>query len=146
MTVAFGVVATLVSVALVWRIASFGITEAAVPAIGMILLIDLVPIGFGLALHRTYKFLLTGQFATGIVVAAKVGGIKSWGIIYDFLDGSGQVIRGSSLRSFYTVALAHGFHGASAGDYFGVGSYIPVLYRANNPARNALYVSYAWKI
>lgn len=72
-----------------------------------------------------------------------MGGIKSWGLFYDFLDGSGQVIRGNSLRSFYTVALAGA---AGAGDYFGVGSYVPVLYRADNPSRNALYVSFAWAV
>jgi len=146
MTVAFGMVATLVSLALIWQIAHTGLTKAAVPAVVMSLVIDSVPIGFGLSLHRTRRFLLTGQFATGIVVAATVGGIKSWGVIYDFLDGSGRVIRASSLRSFYTVALARAFHGASAGDYFAVGCYVPVLYCADNPARNALYVSYAWEI
>ena len=146
MTVAFGLVATLVSLALIWQIVHAGLTKAAVPAVVMSFLIDSVPIGFGVSLHRTRRFLLTGQFATGIAVAATVGGIKSWGVIYDFLDGSGRVIRGSSLRSFYTVALARAFHGASAGDYFAVGCYVPVLYCADNPARNALYVSYAWEI
>lgn len=146
MTVAFGLVAALVSLALIWQLAHTGLTKAALPAVVMSLLIDSVPIGFGVLLRRTRQFLLTGQFATGIVVAATVGGIKSWGVIYDFLDGSGRVIRGSSLRSFYTVALARAFHGASAGDYFAVGSNVPVLYAADNPVRNALYVSYAWEI
>jgi hypothetical protein len=146
MTVAFGLVAVLVSLALISAIARTGLTLSSMPAIGTILLFDLVPIGFGVSLHRTRKFLLTGQFASGIVVAAKVGGIKSWGLFYDFLDGSGQVVRGSSLRSFYTVALARAIHRATLGDYFAVGSYVPVLYRAENPARNALYVSYAWAI
>jgi hypothetical protein len=135
-----------VSLALRLRIASTGITQAAVPAVVMVLLVDLVPIGFVVLLHRTYKLLQTGQFTTGIVVGAKVGAIKSRGLFYDFLDGSGQVVRGSSLRSFYTVALARGFHGASAGDCFGVGSYVPVLYRADDPARNVPYVSYPWAI
>ena len=146
MTVAFGLVAILVSLALISGIGRTGLTPASVPAVVMISFIDLVPIGFAVSLHLTRKLLLNGQFATGIVVAAQVGGIKSWGVFYDFLDGSGQVIRGSSLRSFYTVALARAFHGATLGDYFGVGSYVPVLYRTDNPARNALYVSYAWNI
>ena len=146
MTVAFGVVAILVSLAPISAIGRTGLTPASVPAVVMILLIDLVPIGFGAVLHRTRQFLLTGEFATGIVVASSIGGIKSWGVVYDFLDGNGQVIRGSSLRSFYTVALARAFDGATLGDYFGVGSYVPVLYRAEDAARNALYVSYAWEI
>jgi hypothetical protein len=146
MAVAFGAVAALVSLAMVVRIAGAGVSAAAMPAIVMASLIDLVPIGFVVLLHRTYRLLLAGQFATGVVVSATVGGIKSWGVTYDFLDGKGQVIRGRSLRSFYTVALARAFDGATLGDYFGIGSYVPVLYRADNPARNALYVSYAWEI
>jgi hypothetical protein len=146
LTVAFGLVAILVSLALISGVGRTGLTPASVPAVVMISLVDLVPIGFGVSLHRTRKFLQSGQFATGIVVAAQVGGIKSWGVFYDFLDGSGRVMRGSSLRSFYTVALARAFHGATLGDYFGVGSYVPVLYCRDNPARNALYVSYAWVI
>jgi hypothetical protein len=146
MTAAFGLVAIVVSMALIARIASTGLNPELVPAVVMILLVDLVPVGFGMVLYRTREFLLNGQIATGIVVEAKVGGIKSWDLFYDFLDGSGHVIRGSSLRSFYTVALARAFHGATLGDYFAVGSYVPVLYRAEKPERNALYVSFAWSI
>ncbi len=146
MVTVFGAVATLVSLALGWRLASTGITQAALAAVVMVLSVDLVPVIFVALLHRTYKLVLAGHFATGIAVVVKVGAIKSWGLFYDFLDGSGQVVRGNSLRSFYTVALARAFHGDTAGDYFGVGSYVPVLYRQDKPPRNALYVSLPWEI
>jgi hypothetical protein len=146
MTVAFGLVAMLVSLALIWQIAHTGLTKETLPALVTVLPLDAVPIGFGVSLHRTRRLVLSGRFATGIVVAANVGGIKSWGLFYDFLDGGGQVVRGSSLRSFYTVALARAFHGAMLGDYFGVGCYVPILYRDEKPTQNTLYVSYAWEV
>lgn len=146
MAVAFGAVFTAVSLALAWRIATTGLTKAALPAIVLVLLFDLAPVAFVTLLHRTYKFVLTGHFATGIVVAAKIGSITSWGLFYDFMDGSGKVVRGSSSRRFYTVALARCFHGAEIGNYFAVGSYVPVLFRADDSSRNALYVSFPWAI
>jgi hypothetical protein len=112
----------------------------------MVAVVDLVPIGFALLLLSTYRLLRTGHFATGIVVAAKVGGVKTWGVFYDFLDVGGQVVRGSSRRSFYTVALARAFHGDIGGDYFGVGSYVPVLYRPDMPMQGVLYVSFPWAL
>jgi hypothetical protein len=144
MAVAFGAVATPGSLALGWRIATTGLTPAALPAIVMMLIFDLVPAGFVVLLYRTYRFLLTGELTTGVVVAGTIGAVTSWGLIYDFLDGSGRVVRGSSPRSFYTVALARCFDGADAGGYFGVGSHVPVLYRADDSFRNALYVSWPW--
>jgi len=108
--------------------------------------IVVIAVAFVTLLHRTYKFVLTGHFATGIVVAAKIGSITSWGLFYDFMDGSGKVVRGSSSRRFYTVALARCFHGAEIGNYFAVGSYVPVLFRADDSSRNALYVSFPWAI
>ncbi|HXY98081.1 MAG TPA: hypothetical protein VEH00_14045 [Steroidobacteraceae bacterium] len=144
MAAAFGTVATACSLALGWRIATTGLTPVALPAMVMILIFDLVPAGFVVLLYRTYRFLLTGELTTGIVVAATIRPVTSWGLIYDFLDSSGRVVRGSSRRSFYTVALARCFDGAGAGDYFGVGSHVPVLYRADDSSRNALYVSWPW--
>jgi hypothetical protein len=144
--VAFGAVAAFVSLALVSRIAASGLSGPALPALVMVLLLDLVPIGFVAYLHRTYRLVLAGRFATGVVVAANVGGITSWGLFYDFLDGSGQVIRGNSSRRFYTVALARCFYGRAEGSDFGVGSYVPVLFRAGEPSRNAPYVSFPWEI
>jgi hypothetical protein len=146
MAVAFGGVATAVSLALGWRIATTGLTNAALPAVVTVLILDLVPVAFVALLHRTYKLVLTGQFATGIVVAAKIGSIRSSGLFYDFLDGAGKVVRGSSSRSFYTVALARCFYGADMGSYFEVGSYVPVLFRADDSSRNAPYVSFPWAI
>jgi hypothetical protein len=146
MAVAFGAVAAAVSLALGWRIVTTGLTKAALPAVVIVLIFDLVPVAFVALLHRTYKLVLMGHFATGIVVAAKIGSIRSWGLFYDFFDGSGQVVRGSSSRSFYTVALARCFHGADVGTYFGVGSYVPVLFRADDSSRNAPYVSFPWAI
>ena len=146
MAVAFGAVFTAVSLSLVWRIATTGLTKAVLPAVVTVLIFDLVPVVFVVLLHRTHKFLLTGHFATGIVVAATIGSIKSWGLFYDFLDESGEVVRGSSSRSFYTVALTRCFYGAEEGNYFGVGSYVPVLFRADDSSRNALYISFPWAI
>lgn len=146
MAVSFGLVAALVSSALIWRISSDGITAGIIAAIGMVAVIDLVPIGFALLLHSTYRLLRTGQFATGVVVAAKVGGVRTWGVFYDFLAGTDQVVRGSSRRSFYTVALARAFHGDIGGDYFAVGSYVPVLYRPDRPTQGVLYVSFPWTL
>ena len=146
MAVVFGAVASGVSLALGWRIATTGLTEAAIPAVVTVLIMDLLPIGFVALLYRTYRFVLTGQLAKGIVVAATTRPIKSWGLFYDFLDQNGQVVRGSSVRSFYTVALARGFDGAAVGTYFGMGSYVPVLYRADDSSRNALYVSWPWAL
>jgi hypothetical protein len=145
-TVAFGAVATAVSLALIWRITITGMTAAALPAAITVLIFDLVPVGFVVLLHKTYQLVLTGQFATGVVVAARVGSTTSWGLFYDFLDGSGLVVRGSSSRRFYTVALARCFYGAERGNYFGVGSYVPVLHGADDSSRNALYVSFPWAI
>jgi hypothetical protein len=144
--VSFGLMAALVSSALFWRIASVGITPTAIAAMGMVAVVDLVPIGFAVLLRSTYRLLRTGHFATGIVVAAKVGGVKTWDVFYDFLDGSDQVVRGSSRRSFYTVALARAFHRDIGGDYFGVGSYVPVLYRPDKPTQGVLYVSFPWAL
>jgi hypothetical protein len=144
MAAAFGAVAAASSLALGWRVATRGLTQAALPAIVMMLIVDLVPAGFVVLLYRTYRFLLTGELTTGIVVAATIRPVTSWGLIYDFLDGNGQVVRGSSRRSFYTVALARCFDGAGAGDNFGLGSHVPVLYRADDSSRNALYVSWPW--
>jgi hypothetical protein len=31
-------------------------------------------------------------------------------------------------------------------DYFGVGCYVPILYRDEKPTQNTLYVSYAWEV
>jgi hypothetical protein len=146
MAVAFGAVATAVSLILGWRIVTTGLTKAALPAVVIVLLFDLVPVAFVALLHRTYKLVLTGHFATGIVVAAKIGSIRSWGLFYDFLDESGKVVRGSSSRSFYTVALARCFYDADMGNYFGLGSYVPVLFRADDSSRNAPYVSFPWAI
>jgi hypothetical protein len=144
MAVAFGAVFTAVSLVEGWQIATTGLTTASLPAVVTVLIFDLVPVAFVALLYRTYKFVLTGHFATGIVVAAKIGSMRSWGLFYDFLDGSGKVVRGSSSRSFYTVALARCFYGADMGNYFGVGSYVPVLFRADDSSRNALYVSFPW--
>jgi riboflavin transporter FmnP len=146
LTVVFGAVATAVSLALVWRIASTGLTKAALPAVITVLIFDLVPAGFVVLLHKTYQLVLTGRFSTGIVVAARIRSTTSWGLFYDFLDGSGQVVRGSSSRRFYTVALARCFYGAEMGSYFGVGSYVPVLHGADDSSKNALYVSFPWAI
>jgi hypothetical protein len=146
MAVAFGGVAAAVSLALGWRIATTGLTNAALPAVVTVLILDLVPVAFVALLHGTYKLVLTGHFATGIVVAAKIGSVRSSGLVYDFLDGTGKVIRGSSSRSFYTVALARCFYGADMGNYFGMGSYVPVLFRADDSSRNAPYVSFPWAI
>jgi len=57
MAAAFGVVAALVSWALSLRIASTGLNQAALPAAFTIFLVDLVPVGFVLLLHRTNKIL-----------------------------------------------------------------------------------------
>jgi len=86
MAVVFGAVASAVSLALGWRIATTRLNEAAIPAVVTVLIMDLVPIGFVALLYRTYKFVLTGQLATGIVVAATIRPLKSWGLFYDFLD------------------------------------------------------------
>jgi len=146
MAVAFGSVATGVSMALGWRIATTGLVTEAIPAVVMVLILDLVPTAFVALLYRTYRFVLAGHFTTGIVVAATIRPVKSWGLFYDFLDRNGQVVRGSSLRSFYTVALARCFDDAAVGTYFGVGSYVPVLFRADDSSRNALYVSWPWAL
>jgi hypothetical protein len=146
MAVAFGVVATAVSLALGWRIVTTGLTKAALPAVVMALIFDLAPIAFVALLHRTYKLVLTGHFATGIVVAAKIGATRSWGLFYDFLDESGTVVRGNSSRSFYTLALSRCFYSADMGNYFGLGSYVPVLFRTDDSSRNAPYVSFPWEI
>jgi len=145
MAVAFGAVFAAVSFALGWRIATAGFTKAALPALVTVFICDLAPLGFVVLLYRTYRFILRGQLTTGIVVAATVGPIKSWGLFYDFLDGDGQVVRGSSLRSFYTVALARCFYGP-VGTYFGLGSHVPVLYWADDSSRNALYISWPWAL
>jgi hypothetical protein len=146
MAVAFGAVAIAISVALGWKIVTAGPTREALPAVAAVGIFDLAPLVFVAILYRTHRLVATGHFAAGLVVAARVGAIKSWGLFYDFLDGSGQVVRGHSLRSFYTVALLRAFYGEDLGGYFGVGSYVPVLYRADDSARNALYVSFPWTI
>jgi hypothetical protein len=146
MAAAFGTVATPVSLALGWQIATRGLSMAALLTVPTVLVLDLVPLVFVVLLYRTYRFLLTGQLTTGMVVAATIRPITSWGLFYDFLDGSGQVVRGSSLRRFYTVALAGAFDGASIETYFGVGSFVPVLYRSDDSSRNALYVSWPWTL
>jgi hypothetical protein len=146
MAVAFGAVATAISLPLAWRIATTGLTKAALPALVIVLIFDLVPVAFAVLLYATYKFALKGHLTTGIVVAATIRPITAWGLFYDFLDESGQVVRGSSLRRFYTVALARCFDGAGDTDYFGIGSCVPVLYRANDSSRNALFVSWPWTL
>jgi hypothetical protein len=146
MAVAFGAVAIAISLALGWKIVTAGLTREALPAVAAVVIFDLVPLVFVAILYRAHRLVATGHFATGLVVAASVGAIKSWGLFYDFLDSSGQVVRGHSLRSFYTVALLRSFYGEDVGNYFGVGSYVPVLYRADDSARNALYVSFPWTI
>jgi len=97
-------------------------------------------------LYRTYRLLLTGHLTTGMVVAATIRPITSWGLSYDFLDESGRVVRGSSLRRFYTSALARCFDAAGMQTYFGIGSFVPVLYRSDDSLRNALYVSWPWTL
>ena len=98
MAVAFGAVATGVSLALGWRIATTGLVTAAIPAVVMALIIDLVPIVFVALLYRTYKLVLTGHFTTGIVAAATVRSIKSLGALLRFL-GSKRPSRPRKLTS-----------------------------------------------
>jgi hypothetical protein len=63
MAVAFGGVATAVSLAFGWRIATTGLTNAALPAVVTVLILDLVPVAFVALLHGTYKLVLTGHFS-----------------------------------------------------------------------------------
>ena len=142
MIAAVGVVAAMVLLPLGWRMGTTGLKNESLPSVGMGLVIDSVPGGFALLLRTTRRLLTLEKFAAGIGVAPMIVPIKFWGIHYDSLDGSGQVSRGYSRQIFYTVALTRSFQSEGAGDYFRVGSHVAVLYYADDPSRNALYVSF----
>jgi hypothetical protein len=68
MTVAFGVVAILVSLALISAFARTGLTPASVPAVAMILLIEFLPIRFGVVLHELANSCLPGNSRPGLLL------------------------------------------------------------------------------
>ena len=134
MTTVFGVVGFLISSLTFYKIAIAGVSMQAIPAVVIVLMFDCVSLVFAWFLVNDCKLVKEGQFSLGVVVDASVGGIYSWGIVYDFLDHSGRIVRGGSLRRVFTANWNN----------FGVGSQVPIVYLPEDPSRNSLYASMAW--
>lgn len=134
MSSAFGFVGCGISWAIFHNIARNGFDVAAVPAVIAILLFDCVFLVFAAMLAWDYFLVANGRFSVGVVVAARVGVIYSWDIIYDFVDHEGCVVRGGSPRRVFTADRSD----------FGVGSHVPIVYLSESSSRNSLYISLAW--
>ena len=136
MSIAFGVVGLFVSSAVFYKIAIVGLTMENIPAVVMVLIIDCAVLVFPWLLLKDRKLIREGKFSAGVVVDARVGGIYSYAIVYDFLDHSGRIVRGGSLRRVFTANWTN----------WGVGSRVPIVYLIEDPSRNSLYASMAWTV
>lgn len=136
MSTVFGVVGFLISSLLSYKIAIAGMSMPALPAVVTVLIFDSAVLVFPWLLMKDHKLVKEGQFAMGVVVDARVGRIYSFDIVYDFLDHSGRIVRGGSLRRVFTASWNN----------FGVGSQVPIVYLSQDPSRNSLYTSMAWTV
>lgn len=136
MSTAFSVVGLFVSSAAFYKIAIAGLSMQNIPVVLIVLIFDCAVLVFPWLLLKDRKLIREGKFSVGVVVDARVGGIYSFAIVYDFLDHGGRIVRGGSLRRVYTA------HWSS----FGVGSRVPIVYLPEDPSQNSLYASMAWTV
>ena len=134
MSTAFGVVGLFVSSVAFYRIATAGLSTQNIPVVVIVLIFDCAVLVFPWLLLKDRKLIREGNSSVGVVVNARVGGIYSFNIVYDFLDHSGRIVRGGSPRQVFTANWSN----------FGVGSRVPIVYLLENPSRNSLYASMAW--
>lgn len=136
MSTAFGVIGLFVSSAAFYKIVTAGLSMQNIPVVPAVLMFDCAALVFPWLLLKDRKLIREGKFSVGVVVDARVGGIYSFAIVYDFLDQSGRIVRGGSLRRVYTDNWSN----------FGVGSRVPIVYLLEDPSRNSLYASMAWTV
>ena len=136
MSTAFGMVGLFVSSAAFYKIAIAGLSMQNIPVVVIVLIFDCAALVFPWLLLKDRKLIREGKFSEGVVVNARVGGIYSFNIVYDFLDHSGRIVRGGSLRRVFTANWGN----------FGVGSRVPIVYLPEDPSRNSLYASMAWTV
>ena len=136
MSTAFGVVFLFVSSATFYKIMIDGLSMESIPAVVGVLMFDCAVLVFPWLLLKDRKLIREGKFSVGVVVDARVGGIYSFAIVYDFLDQSGRIVRGGSLRRVFTANWPN----------WGVGSRVPIVYLIEDPSRNSLYASMAWSV
>jgi hypothetical protein len=134
---AFGVVGFFISLIVLYKTAIAGVSIRGIPSVVIVLLFDCVVVFLAWLLLDDHKLAKKGQFCRGIVVDASLRGVYSFGVVYDFLDHSGRVVRGGSLRRVFT---------GNWDNFFGAGSHVPIVYLPEDPSRNSLYASMAWTV